>query len=61
MVSEKFTGGKVDLKLTEIVYDQGKSIYSEYHNGYWEKFNYDKEGELSYVETSSGDKIYPQN
>jgi len=60
-VLEKFTGGKVDLKLTEIVYDQGKSIYNEYLDGVWEKFNYDKEGELSYVETSSGEIIYPQN
>ena len=44
MVLEKFTGGKVDLKLTEIVYDQGKSIYNEYLDGVWEKLDIMKEG-----------------
>lgn len=58
MVLEKFTGGKVDLKLTEIVYDQGKSIYSEYHNGVWEKLRYDERGNRIYYEDHNDDVTY---
>lgn len=54
MVLEKFTGGIVDLNLTDILYEQGKSFYSEYHNGVWEKIRYDERGNRIYYEDSNG-------
>jgi len=54
MVLEKFTGGIVDLKLTDILNEQGKSIYSEYHNGVWGKSEYDERGNRIYYEDSNG-------